>query len=201
MLNYDLRFNFDDLERHGDLWIWKNVVSDPNWLLDTVRKESYFEWQDCKRANGESLGKEKRLFATGAPGTDGINELSFYILQAFNTFQFNAANHILQEKGLSSKDYDWALGTLALRIWESSDPMTEHSDVHFINGKEVVPDFQSIYYLTENLEGAEIFFPEINFTLKDLHNTLIIFPGTMLHGVNGIKSGYRLFMGRPIIRK
>jgi hypothetical protein len=201
MLSYNIKNNFDNLTKHGDVWYWENLIDKPEWLLETIEKEPYFGWQSLIKPNGQSMGYEKRINSQGAAGTDGINEEAFYILQCFNTIKFNAANTYLSNKNLKSKEYEFFLNHIVVRKWDKEIPMSPHGDNHFINGENVVPDFQFIYYLTDNLDGGEIYFPDIDLNIRPANNSAIIFPGNMLHGVKPFTNGSRITMSRPIIKK
>ena len=54
-------------------------------------------------------------------------------------------------------------------------------------------NFGCVYYLNDDYEGGEIYFPNQNIKLKPKPNTLVFFPGTLeyLHGVNPITNGIR----------
>lgn len=84
---------------------------------------------------------------------------------------------------------------LGLVRWRNGDMQHPHADgeidggVHPYNWRH----FGCIYYLNDNYEGGEIYFPNQNIELKPKPNTLIFFPGTLefLHGVKPVTNGVR----------
>ena len=49
----------------------------------------------------------------------------------------------------------------------------------------------AICYLNDKYVGGEIFFPQVNKTIKPNAGDLVMFPGRFRHGVTGVKSGDR----------
>ena len=84
---------------------------------------------------------------------------------------------------------------LGLVRWKNGDMQHPHADGE-ING-ETHPyhwrNFGCVYYLNDDYDGGEIYFPNQNIELKPKPNTLVFFPGTLefLHGVKPITNGVR----------
>jgi hypothetical protein len=84
---------------------------------------------------------------------------------------------------------------LGLVRWHAGDFQHPHADSE-IDG-QIHPyhwrHFGCIYYLNDDYEGGEIYFPNQNIELKPKPNTLIFFPGTLefLHGVKPVTNGVR----------
>jgi hypothetical protein len=80
---------------------------------------------------------------------------------------------------------------LGLIKWEDGDMQHPHADAE----PDVFywRDFGCVYYLNDDYEGGEIYFPNQNITLKPKPNTLVFFPGNRdyLHGVEPMISGIR----------
>ena len=84
---------------------------------------------------------------------------------------------------------------LGLVKWEIGDVQHPHADGEEINGKHIFywRNFGCVYYLNDDYEGGEIYFPNQNIQIKPKPNTLVFFPGTLefLHGVKPITKGIR----------
>lgn len=84
---------------------------------------------------------------------------------------------------------------LGLVKWELGDVQHPHADGEEVNGKHQFywRNFGCVFYLNDNYEGGEIYFPNQSLSLKPKPNTLVFFPGTLefLHGVNPITKGIR----------
>jgi len=80
---------------------------------------------------------------------------------------------------------------LGLVKWEEGDLQYPHADAE--PNLFYWRDFGCIYYLNDDYEGGEIYFPNHDITLKPKPNTLVFFPGNhdYLHGVYPVKSGIR----------
>jgi hypothetical protein len=57
-------------------------------------------------------------------------------------------------------------------------------------------DYGIVYYLNEDFEGGEIFYPNLNIKHKPITNSLVIHSGkeTCLHGINPVTEGVRYYM-------
>ena len=80
---------------------------------------------------------------------------------------------------------------LGLVKWEEGDMQHPHADAE--PNVFYWRDFGCIYYLNDDYEGGEIYFPKQDITLKPKPNTLVFFPGNhdYLHGVKPMISGTR----------
>lgn len=102
-------------------------------------------------------------------------------------------NKIKSDFDLVDKIYPDYLGLVK---WEIGDMQHPHADgenpnneSHPLNWR----NFGCVFYLNDNYEGGEIYFPNQNIEIKPKPNTLVFFPGTMeyLHGVKPITNGIR----------
>lgn len=84
---------------------------------------------------------------------------------------------------------------LGLVKWELGDVQLPHADGEEPNQNHLFlwRNFGCVFYLNDNYEGGEIYFPNQSLSLKPKPNTLVFFPGTLeyLHGVNPITKGIR----------
>ncbi len=101
-------------------------------------------------------------------------------------------NKIKKDFKIDSDIYPDYLGIVK---WESGDYQLPHADGQNENGNHPYywRDFGCVFYLNDNYEGGEIYFPHQNIEIKPKANTLVFFPGTLeyLHGVKPIISGIR----------
>jgi predicted 2-oxoglutarate/Fe(II)-dependent dioxygenase YbiX len=84
--------------------------------------------------------------------------------------------------------YDWDAPLFIERRYPgSSTPI--HADV----GSGELLTYATILYVNDDFEGGEIFFPEVNISLKPEKGSLCIFTGKsgILHGVAEVTSGTR----------
>ena len=100
---------------------------------------------------------------------------------------------IKQSFELVSEIYPDYLGLVRWNVGDSQAPHADgenpNGDAHPFNWR----NFGCVYYMNDDYEGGEIYFPNQDITLKPKPNTLVFFPGTLeyLHGVNPVTSGVR----------
>jgi len=80
--------------------------------------------------------------------------------------------------------------------WWDGYEQTPHADGENQDGTEHPfhwRKFGCVYYLNDNYEGGEIWFPNFDFSIKPKPNTMIFFPGDNehLHGVKNVSKGTR----------
>ena len=80
--------------------------------------------------------------------------------------------------------------------WKVGNGQTPHADKQNNDGTpNLYPqnDIASLIYINDDYEGGEIYFPNQEFKLKPLKNSLVFFPGDInfLHGVTTITEGIR----------
>ena len=83
-----------------------------------------------------------------------------------------------------------------LNRWRVGDKQSPHADKQEVDGgPNCCPmyDLSSIFYLNDDYEGGELYFPNQDFEIKPIANTLVFFPGDVnyLHGVSEVKFGVR----------
>jgi predicted 2-oxoglutarate/Fe(II)-dependent dioxygenase YbiX len=88
--------------------------------------------------------------------------------------------------------------TQKLTRWKEGSEMSPHSDNSWPNGNtEAHPTsfrtWSGIYYINDDYEGGEIYFPELDWNFKPKADTLLMFPSTSryIHGVNKVTKGTR----------
>jgi hypothetical protein len=81
-------------------------------------------------------------------------------------------------------------------IWREGDGQTPHADKEQIDGSpNPYPenDIASLFYLNEDYEGGEIYFPIQDIKVKPKAGSAVFFPGDRFyqHGVTAVESGKR----------
>lgn len=81
--------------------------------------------------------------------------------------------------------------------YEKNKLLSIHSDCETPNGDPAVPNgyyrynLSALCYLNNDYEGGELYFPDLNKTIKPKLGDLIMFPSRFKHGVQTIKKGFR----------
>ena len=76
-----------------------------------------------------------------------------------------------------------------LRKWSPGSKMNLHIDIQAQKNLHII----GMYYLNDDYEGGEIFFPDYNLKIKPKPNSLLMFPGNenYAHGVHEVTKGFR----------
>jgi len=86
-------------------------------------------------------------------------------------------------------DYPPEIRDVLLRKWSPGSKMEPHIDTEAQKNLHIV----GMYYLNDNYDGGEIFFPDYNLKIKPKSNSLLMFPGNenYVHGVHEVSKGFR----------
>lgn len=153
-----------------------------NWL-DTSTFQKYLEFAKSSQNNwGER--NPQNVWAGRV-----IFNHQFPNLQNENTIFLNTIRDKIKADFKLTKEI-WP-DYLGLVKWENGDMQHPHADAE--PNAFYWRDFGCVYYLNDDYEGGEIYFPNQTITLKPKPNTLVFFPGNRdyLHGVNPMISGIR----------
>lgn len=80
--------------------------------------------------------------------------------------------------------------------WMTGNFQKPHADKQDLDGKpngSPSYDISSVFYINDDFDGGEIYFPNQSLTIKPTKNMLVFFPGDIhfLHGVKHVSSGER----------
>lgn len=116
---------------------------------------------------------------------DGLQELNKILINSIHT-------KIKSDYKITDEIYPDYLGLVK---WELGDFQHPHADGEEIGKPHIYHwrNFGCVYYLNDDYNGGEIYFPNQNIKIKPKPNTLVFFPGTLefLHGVHPITNGIR----------
>lgn len=130
--------------------------------------------------------------------TDAWNQRVIYHPN-FPKFETNYIDYLLKIREKIKTDFNITdeiyPDYLGLVRWRKGDMQQPHADGENENRNHPYHwrHFGCVYYLNDDYDGGEIYFPNQNIEIKPKPNTLIFFPGNMkfLHGVKPITKGVR----------
>jgi hypothetical protein len=117
------------------------------------------------------------------------NELSIYLTEKIN-------DAIIEYINKTQKDINEyiAKGYFHLSNWKTGIELPPHIDTK-INEEEQThnprPIINCLLYLTDDYDGGELIFPDINTSIKPKAGSVVVFDSDFMHGVNAVKSGTR----------
>ena len=89
------------------------------------------------------------------------------------------------------------MGQYLLTKWSSGSKMNPHVDTDSQKHQHIV----CMYYINDNYDGGEIFFPDYDLKIKPKSNSIIMFPGNenYRHGVLEVLKGFRYTFGMRFV--
>jgi hypothetical protein len=179
------------VKKRDDIWVYENAFNDSEGIIDQLLKSGIVP-NDLISQSGTITGKDYTIDSN----THIFNQLNKCVLKAVSEF---AEFH-----GVPMEDIEDKHNAFSVRIYLPGLSMSPHTDTKFdtpemVNGIE--PFATVCLYLSENYEGGEIGFPEIDFYLKPKAGTLVIFKGNTLHEVKKLISGDRYLVMVGFLKK
>lgn len=117
------------------------------------------------------------------------------ILEIINNIYLRSVSHVNNFFNIESTSTGPAMAK-----WDVGQSLVPHADKEYHDGPNKgqsngcpLYDLGGIFYINDNYEGGEIYFPNQNLEFKPKAGSGYIFPGDMnyIHGVREIKSGTR----------
>ena len=172
------------VKKRDDIWVYENAFGNSKNIIDRLLN-SGIPGKDLISLEGKITGKSYEINSDN----DMFKELNICISTAISEFaEFHGTSMDLIESDHS---------LFSIRTYTPGVSMSAHTDTKFdtpemVNGIE--PFATACLYLSDDYEGGEIGFPEIDFYLKPKAGTLVIFKGNTLHEVKELISGDRYLL-------
>ena len=179
------------VKKRDDIWVYENAFNDSEAIIDRLLKSGIAP-QDLISQSGTITGKEYKV------------DSNTYIFNQLNTPVLKAVFEFAKFHNVSMDDIEDKHNSFSIRSYLPGVSMSPHTDTKFdtpemINGIE--PFATICLYLSDNYEGGEIGFPEIDFYLKPKAGTLVIFKGNTIHEVKELISGDRYLVMVGFLKK
>lgn len=142
--------------------------------------------------NSDQISWMKEPWTTERTPSRSIPEDTLDILKRiFQTARLNCISYY----GIEVND-DF-LGDYLLTRWSKGSNMKPHIDTDALKHQHIV----CMYYVNDNYEGGELFFPDYDLKIKPKSNSLIMFPGNenYVHGVHEVSEGFRYTFGMRFV--
>lgn len=179
----------------NDIFLFENIISDPNKILNEVRNR---DWEFWGRANGKKIGEMQFLYKNE-------NILSYKLIDKATKFCFN---HYLKETKLVDwlhknhercdpiwHEYNFNDESYHIRKWDyPMHGMEPHSDFMLDkdgNIREDSPIVTICGYLNDDYTGGEIMFSNKNISIKPPAGSALVFLSKELHEVKNLENKNR----------
>ena len=179
------------VKKRDDIWVYENAFNNSEGIIDQLLKSGIVP-NDLISQSGTITGK------------DYIIDSNTHIFNQLNKCVLKAVSEFAEFHGVSIAEIEDKHNSFSIRSYVPGLSMLPHTDIKFdtpdmSNGIE--PFATVCLYLSDNYEGGEIGFPEIDFYLKPKAGTLIIFKGNTLHEVKEFISGDRYLLMVGFLKK
>ena len=141
----------------------------------------------CDLENRLDLIDQSKYIRSGFTISD--DELSTYL-----TTHIDAAIMLYINKSNKNISEYIARDSYALSSWKLGIALPPHIDTIKYPDKETHTPrsaINALVYLTDDYEGGEITFPELDMVIKPKAGSVVVFDADLMHGVNAVKSGMR----------
>lgn len=188
---------------------YKKILKNPQEIIETVEEiDSRFvsnfhdngstdvePWLSWKVDDNNISYNWKKFF----PKPDLINKNDYYFAE-----QYEVSSRLYDVLDLATDHYlkvAYPFAELSIKAREYNQYLTKygpngglplHHDQESVSSRTL----SSVLYLNDNYEGGELWFPELNISLKPEAGSVVMFPSTFLymHEVRPMISGYRYAM-------
>lgn len=186
-----------ELDLEKDEIYLKNVAKLGSSAKNVYVVENFLSNQEHKAlhdfvTNPDKVSWIKEPWTTERTEQDSIPEDTLIILKKiFQNARVNCMDYYDIEV-----DSDF-MGQYLLTKWSIGSKMDPHVDTDSQKHQHIV----CMYYINDDYEGGEIFFPDYNLKIKPRSNSLIMFPGNenYLHGVLEVSKGFRYTFGMRFV--
>jgi predicted 2-oxoglutarate/Fe(II)-dependent dioxygenase YbiX len=117
------------------------------------------------------------------------DELSIYLTKNINAAILEYINRSNKEISdyIARDSYQISSWKLGVSLAPHIDTIKyDHEDTHTPRSA-----INALLYLTDDYEGGEISFPEINIAIKPKAGSVVVFDADLMHGVNAVENGMR----------
>ena len=200
------QYTMFDLEiTDNDIWYFKNVISYPEELINFLNDlDNYKETFDIISKWNDWFSSDKNM-CYGDKKT--LNDLNFYNKDV-NTLLYKKTLYIVNslkmafemcwEKYAKSfnidlNNYKLSFNNLMIKRYFENVGMGEHKDFYSDDKDYINKSYTLVLYLNNNYEGGNLYFKEINKSIKPEAGSLVIFPAEKTHESLPTISGRKIF--------
>jgi predicted 2-oxoglutarate/Fe(II)-dependent dioxygenase YbiX len=176
---------------------FKNAIEDPYKLLEELEKTNTNEalhhlilpWGPWVSGDGDYTYGERR-FVRASEFTE-YPENSKYIIETLVNAMYDTANKYAEIIGIEGNP---ELGkNFVINKYATGEEMGSHVDW---NEKNDQLEYSFVFYLNDNYEGGDIYWPNHNISVKPEAGSVVIFPSKepYQHAVKKVTEGNKIFI-------
>ena len=120
---------------------------------------------------------------------DASNPILYEIIYSLNTQMLETLNLTLNTTHASQWEGSQYCG--GITRYNPGSFWMDHNDLLY-SDKEKQMTYSCIYYVNQDFEGGNLFFPELKITVKPIENSLVLLPSHLIHRAEEIISGNKI---------
>ena len=120
---------------------------------------------------------------------DASNSNLCEILYSLNTQKLEALNLLLNTTHVSQWEGSQYCG--GITCYKPGSFWMDHNDLLYLD-EEKKMTYSCVYYINQDFEGGNLFFPELKITVKPIENSLVLLPSHLIHRAEEVISGNKI---------
>ena len=120
---------------------------------------------------------------------DSSNPILHEIVSSLNTQMLEILDLTLNTTHVSQWEGSQYCG--AITCYGPGNFWMDHNDL-LRSDEEKQMTYSCVYYLNQDFEGGNLFFPELKITVKPIENSLVLFPSHLIHRAEEVISGNKI---------
>ena len=175
------------IKRDNLIWEWKNVVDEPQTILDQVLLKDSWVYYTNDFGTGAFEAQTIKGRSTSVWPDESLYPI---ILDIYKKCLLEYAS--LNSLDLNDSHID--TGRWLFREYNPGTKLAPHNDAYSYvqdQGKPVRPTLTILFYLNDDYVGGEIDFPDDGLCIKPSAGSVVIFPSEKIHSVLEMSSGKR----------
>ena len=120
---------------------------------------------------------------------DSSNPILYEIVSSLNAQMLEVLNLTLNITHVSQWEGSQYCG--GITCYNPGNFFMDHNDLLY-SDEEKKMTYTCVYYLNQDFEGGNLFFPELKITVKPIENSLVLLPSHLIHRAEEVISGNKI---------
>jgi Rps23 Pro-64 3,4-dihydroxylase Tpa1-like proline 4-hydroxylase len=120
---------------------------------------------------------------------DSSNPILYEIVSSLNAQMLEVLNLTLNTTHVSQWEGSQYCG--GITCYNPGNFFMDHNDLLY-SDEEKKMTYTCVYYLNQDFEGGNLFFPELKITVKPIENSLVLLPSHLIHRAEEVISGNKI---------
>lgn len=155
-----------------------------NFILNEINELNFDNYQNNPLEKNESNSYDFLI-----KPVDKSNEKLYEIVSDLNAHMLKTLNKVLNTDHISQWNDTPYCGIVT--CYNPGNFFMDHNDTIYMEEDKRMT-YTCVYYVNEDFDGGNLFFPSINLTVKPMENSLVLIPSDLIHRAEEIKTGKKI---------